>query len=355
VRVAQVAPLYECVPPKLYGGTERVVAYLTDELVRQGHDVTLFSSGDSKTLARHVPVGGSAVRLDSNCIDPLARHILLLEKVFTRAAEFDVVHFHIDYLHFPMSRRHAIANLTTLHGRLDIPDLVPIYDEYPEMAVVSISNSQRSPLPRLNWQGTVHHGLPADLYRCNSKPGEYLAFLGRLSPEKRPDRAIRIAERAAVKLLIAAKVDRADRAYFEDYVRPLLKNPWVEFIGEIGEAEKNEFLGNARALLFPIDWPEPFGLVMIEAMGCGTPTVAYACGSVPEILDDGVTGFIVNSEDEAVAAVAKSSSVDRTVCRRVFEQRFTVEQMARAYARLYERIARAAPKKTRLAGDERAA
>lgn len=355
MRIAQVAPLYECVPPKLYGGTERVVAYLTDELVRQGHDVTLFSSGDSQTLARHVAVGTSAVRLDPSCIDPLSRHILLLEKVFARASEFDVLHFHIDYLHFPMSRRHAIPNVTTLHGRLDIPDLQPIYDEFPEMAVVSISDAQRRPLPRLNWQGTIHHGLPVDLYRYTGKSGGYLAFLGRLSPEKRPDRAIRIAERAGVKLLIAAKVDPADRAYFEEQIRPLLKNPWVEYIGEIGESDKSDFLGNARALLFPIDWPEPFGLVMIEAMSCGTPTIAFDCGSVREIIDEGVTGFIVRSEDEAVRAVDKARRLDRAACRRMFERRFTVSRMAASYAQLYERITLTVPLKSKLAKDERAA
>ncbi|MBN1238367.1 MAG: glycosyltransferase family 4 protein [Gammaproteobacteria bacterium] len=356
MRIAQVAPLYECVPPKLYGGTERVVAYLTDELVRQGHDVTLFSSGDSTTLAHHVPVGETAVRLDSSCIDPLARHILLLEKVFARAKEFDVLHFHIDYLHFPMSRRHAVPNLTTLHGRLDIPDLVPIYDEYPEMPVVSISDAQRVPLPHLNWLGTVHHGLPGGLYRLGSGSGGYLAFLGRLSPEKRPDRAIRIAERAGVKLLIAAKVDRADRTYFEECIRPMLRSPWVEFIGEIGEGEKNEFLGNAKALLFPIDWPEPFGLVMVEAMGSGTATIAFDCGSVREIIDEGVTGFIVNSEEEAVEAVGRVDSLDRMLCRRQFERRFTVEQMAGAYALQYARLLHHIPTKPRLTNkDERAA
>ena len=342
MRIAQVAPLYECVPPKLYGGTERVVAYLTDELVRHGHDVTLFASGDSETLGTLVPIGRYATRLDPRCRDPLARHFVLLERVFSRIAEFDIVHFHIDYLHFPLTRRYRQPNLTTLHGRLDIPDLAYLYDVYPEMPVVSISDSQRKPLPHLNWQGTVYHGLPLDLYAYQERPEGYLAFCGRISPEKRPDRAIRIAERAGVKLLIAAKVDAADREYFDDVVRPMLDSPWVEYIGEIGEAEKSEFLGNAAALLFPIDWPEPFGLVMIEAMACGTPTIAYGLGSVPEVIEHGVTGFIVNSEDEAVRAVDRAPSLDRQRCRRVFERRFSAQRMTRDYLLLYDRLIEAA-------------
>lgn len=353
MRIAQVAPLYECVPPKLYGGTERVVSYLTDELVRQGHDVTLFSSGGSETLAEHVPVGGSATRLDPHCRDPLARHMVLLERVFARVHEFDVMHFHIDYLHFPLSRRYRQPNLTTLHGRLDIPDLDYLYAEYPSMAVVSISNAQRRPLPKLNWQGTVHHGLPLDLYPCNLHAEGYLAFCGRISEEKRPDRAIRIAERAGIKLLMAAKVDPADREYFDDVIRPMLDSPWVEYIGEIGEEEKPAFLGNARALLFPIDWPEPFGLVMIEAMACGTPTIAYPHGSVPEVLEDGVTGFIVRNEAEAVDAVHRTPSLDRARCRAVFERRFSAERMTSDYVKLYRRVIQAA--KVRRSRDERVA
>jgi glycosyltransferase involved in cell wall biosynthesis len=342
VRIAQVAPLYECVPPKLYGGTERVVAYLTDELVRLGHDVTLFSSGDSKTLAKHVPIGRSATRLDPDCRDPLARHFVLLERVFSRVHEFDIVHFHIDYLHFPLSRRHGEPNLTTLHGRLDLPDLAYLYDEYVEMAVVSISNSQRKPLPGLNWQGTVYHGVPLDLYSFHERPQGYLAFCGRISPEKRPDRAIRIAERAGVKLLLAAKVDAADREYFEDVIRPMLSSPWVEYIGEVGDSEKAEFLGNARALLFPIEWPEPFGLVMIESMACGTPVIAYDYGSVPEVVDDGVTGFIVRSEEEAVRAIDRAPSLDRRRCRETFERRFSARRMTQDYLALYDRVVEAA-------------
>lgn len=338
MRIAQVAPLYECVPPRLYGGTERVVAYLTDELVRQGHEVTLFASGDSKTAAEHVPIGRCATRLDPDCRDPLARHIVLLERVFSRVAEFDVVHFHIDYLHFPLTRRYRESNLTTLHGRLDIPDLAYLYDEYTEMPVVSISNSQRAPLPHLNWLGTVHHGLPLDLYSFRERPEGYLAFCGRISPEKRPDRAIRIAERAGVKLLMAAKVDAADREYFEDVIRPMLDSPWVEYVGEIGEAEKTDFLGNARALLFPIDWPEPFGMVMIEALACGTPVVAYNHGSVPEIIEHGRNGFIVSSLDEAIACTRRIDELRRSDCRASFEERFTASRMARDYVAAYQEL-----------------
>ncbi len=342
MRIAQVAPLYECVPPKLYGGTERVVGYLTEELVRQGHEVTLFASGDSQTRARHVPIGRAATRLDPECRDPLARHMVMLERVFAMVNEFDIVHFHIDYLHFSLSRRAAEPNITTLHGRLDLPDLVDLYAEFAEMPIVSISNSQREPLKHLNWQGTVYHGLPRDLYSFRERPEGYLAFCGRISPEKRPDRAIRIAERAGVKLLMAAKVDAAEREEFDDEIRPMLDSPWVEFIGEIGEADKSAFLGGARALLFPIDWPEPFGLVMIEAMACGTPTIAYGCGSVPEVVDHAVTGIIVHDDAEAGRAVELATALDRGRCRRVFERRFSVERMARDYVTLYDRVVRTA-------------
>ena len=351
MRIAQVAPLHESVPPKLYGGTERVVAYLTDELVRQGHDVTLFASADSRTLAKHEPVGGKAARLDPTCVDALARHVVLLERVFARAAEFDVLHFHIDYLHFPLSRRFAATHLTTLHGRLDLPDLELVYAEFPTVPVVSISDAQRVPLPQLAWQGTVYHGLPADLYHARPGGGGYLAFLGRLSVEKRPDRAIRLAERAGRKLLIAAKVDKADDDYFDSQIRPLLKSPWVEYIGEIGEAEKNDFLGNAEALLFPIDWPEPFGLVMIEALACGTPVVAYRRGSVPEIVEHERTGFVVDDEEQALAAIDRIGTLDRVECRRVFERRFSAARMAADYVALYEDAAARAEE----AADERAA
>ncbi len=337
MRIAVVSPLYESVPPKLYGGTERVVSYLTEELVRQGHDVTLFASSDSQTGARLVSFSRS-LRLAKNCQDPLVHHVLMLERVYQRAKDFDVIHFNIDYIHFPLFRRCHTPHLTTLHGRMDVLDYVPLYREFREEPVVSISYAQRRPMPWLSWAGTIYHGLPKDLYNFSSGPGEYLAFLGRISPEKRPDRAVRIAEEAGVKLLMAAKVDRADRGYYEDVIKPMLKSPWVEFVGEIGEGEKNEFLGKALALIFPIDWPEPFGLVMIEAMACGTPTIAWKCGSVPEIIDHEVTGFIVEGIDQAVEAVEKVSALDRRACRRVFEERFTVTRMARDYLKIYSKL-----------------
>lgn len=338
MRIAQVSPLYESVPPKLYGGTERVVAFLTEELVRQGHEVTLYASGDSVTSARLVACAPRSLRLDETCIDPIARHFTMLERVFSDVPEYDIIHFHIDYLHFPLSRRTRIRQLSTLHGRLDIPDLVPVYREYGDMPLASISNAQRQPLSWANWKDTVYHGLPDDLFRLQEKPGDYLAFLGRMSSEKRPDRAIEIAKRAGMKLKIAAKVDKPDREYFNTEIKPLLNHPLVDFIGEIGELEKQEFLGNARALLFPIDWPEPFGLVMIEAMACGTPVIAYPCGSVPEIIDDGVTGFLVHSIDEATLAVERLESLDRRRCRLMFEKRFTANRMASDYMKLYDRI-----------------
>jgi len=336
MRIAQVSPLAESVPPRLYGGTERVVSYLTEELVRLGHDVTLFASGDSTTRGRLVAPVSHALRLDRTCVDQLSHHIRLLECVFAEAVSFDVVHFHIDYLHFPLSRRHPIRHLTTLHGRLDLPDLAPLYDEYSEMPVVSISNAQRVPLPRANWLSTVYHGLPEHLYQPRRKAGDYLAFVGRISPEKRVDRAIAIARAAGMPLKIAAKVDDSDRKYYDAEIAPLLNGPGVEFIGEIGDTEKGAFLGGAAALLFPVDWPEPFGLVMIEAMACGTPVVAFGCGSVPEIIDAGVTGFIVNDIDSAVAAVQQVVSLDRRRVRQTFERRFSVKRMARDYLAIYE-------------------
>jgi glycosyltransferase involved in cell wall biosynthesis len=338
MRIAQVAPLYEAVPPKLYGGTERVVSYLTEELVRQGNAVTLFASAESVTSARLEGCCNEALRMNHACVDRLAHHIVMLEKVFACADEFDLIHFHIDYLHFPLSRRRAGAHVTTLHGRLDIPDLGPLYREFREMPVVSISDAQRKPLPWLNWQGTVRHGLPADLFTPQPKPGKYLAFLGRISPEKRVDRAVEIAERAGMKLKVAAKVDPADKEYFESRIRPLLKSRWVEYIGEIGEEEKGAFLGDALALLFPIDWPEPFGLVMIEAMACGTPVIAWPGGSVPEVMRDGVTGFVVSNIEQAVDAVSKIETLDRSVCRGVFDAHWTSARMASDYVNLYSRL-----------------
>jgi glycosyltransferase involved in cell wall biosynthesis len=338
MRIAQVAPLYESVPPQYYGGTERVVSYLTEELVRQGHEVTLFASGDSVTKARLVAPCPRSLRLDKACVDQLAHHIMELELVLKHSSRFDIIHFHIDYLHFPLSRRHATPHLTTLHGRLDIPDLVPLYQEFTEVPVISISNAQRQPLPWLNWQGTVYHGLPEDLYRFHETPGTYLAFLGRISPEKRVDRAIAIAKNIGMPIKIAAKVDAVDRAYFEHTVAPLLKDPLVEYIGEIGDSEKNEFLGNAYALLFPINWPEPFGLVMIEAMACGTPVIAYRHGSIPEVIEDGVTGFIVDGPKDAIRAAERISMLSRKRCRRVFEQRFSASRMAADYLAVYQRL-----------------
>jgi glycosyltransferase involved in cell wall biosynthesis len=338
MRIAQIAPLYESVPPKYYGGTERVVSYLTEELVHQGHEVTLFASGDSVTKAHLVAACRGSLRLDKHCVDGLAHQILMLEHLFQRADEFDIVHFHVDYLHFPLSRRQSITHVTTLHGRLDIPDLVPLYQEFRDMPVISISNGQREPLPWANWQATVYHGIPADMYRFRQEPGRYLAFLGRISPEKRVDRAIEIAKRVQIPLKIAAKVDPVDKRYFKREIEPLLGDPLVEHVGEIGDGEKNEFLGNAYALLLPIDWPEPFGLVIIEAMACGTPVIAYRGGAVPEVMEEGHTGFIVEALEDAVEAVRRVPELSRKRCREIFEQRFTATRMAHDYVRVYKRL-----------------
>ena len=338
MRIAQVAPLYESVPPRLYGGTERVVSYLTEELVRQGHAVTLYASGDSVTEAELAPCCELALRLDPRCTDPLARHIVMIEQVFQRADEFDVIHFHVDYLHFPISRRQSSCHVTTLHGRLDLPELAPLHREFSDPPVISISNDQRKPLSWINWQGTVYHGLPRQLHSPGDGSGGYLAFLGRISPEKGVERAIEIAKRAEMPLKIAAKVDRVDRDYYQSRVAPLLEHPLVEFIGEISEAEKGRFLGDARALLFPIDWPEPFGLVMIEALACGLPVVAWRRGSAPEVLEDGACGFIVDNVDEAVAAVGRIGELSRDRCRETFERRFSVSRMARDYVAIFERL-----------------
>ena len=340
MKIAQIAPLAERVPPKLYGGTERLVAYLTDELVRQGHDVTLFASGDSRTLAHLVPCSHAALRLNADMRDPIPYHVMMLEQVRQRAGEFDVLHFHIDMLHFPLVREFASRTVTTLHGRLDLPDLLPFYRTFPEFPLVSISNDQRTPMPPVNWAGTVYHGLPADLLPFSAEAkGGYLAFLGRISPEKRPDRAIEIAARAGMQLKIAAKVDKADQIYWDESIAPLVaRYDNVEFVGEINEREKAQFLGDAAALLFPIDWPEPFGLVMIEAMACGTPVIAFRCGSVPEVIDCGVSGFIVDSIEEAVESVGKAKALDRAVVRATFDARFTAGRMAADYLAIYERL-----------------
>jgi glycosyltransferase involved in cell wall biosynthesis len=339
MKICQIAPLFESVPPKLYGGTERVVSFLTEELVRQGHDVTLFASGDSVTSARLIPACDESLRLKENCVDQLAHHVRMLELVAKQAADFDILHFHIDYLHFPLSRRQDAAHVTTLHGRLDIPDLVALYEEFSDMPVVSISDSQREPLPWIDWQATVYHGLPTDLLKFHEKAGNYLAFVGRTSPEKGIETAIEIAERSGQTLKIAAKVDKADQEYFDAKVAPLLDHSLVEFVGEIGEREKNDFLGNAQALLFPIDWPEPFGLVMIEAMACGTPVIAYPRGSVREVIDEGQSGFIVDDVEGAVRAIEKTRQLPRKRCRELFEERFSASRMARDYVKVYERLA----------------
>ena len=336
MKIAQVAPLYERVPPPGYGGTERVVSWLTEELVRLGHNVTLFASGDSRTNARLIPGSTTSLRTSPDCQDFLVHHMLMLEELRKRRDEFDIVHFHTDYLHFPLCREWQLCNITTLHGRLDLPDLVPLYREFTDMPVVSISQEQRRPLPGANWVGNVYHGLPENSLLFHGGPGSYLAFIGRISPEKRPDRAIAIANAAEMKLRIAAKVDRADRTYFENQIKPLLDQPNVDFIGEIGDEQKADFLGNAVACLSPIDWPEPFGLNMIEAMACGTPTIAFRHGSVPEVIENGVSGIIVESVEEAVQAVERVKLMSREACRIAFEQRFTVHRMANDYLRLYE-------------------
>jgi len=339
MKIAQVAPLHESVPPRLYGGTERIVSYLTEELVRQGHDVTLFASADSITSARLRPMCDRALRLNCGALsDPLARHMLLLEQVMEEARDFDLFHFHLDYLPFSLIRRFRIPAVSTLHGRLDCPDLVPLYRFFADMHLISISDAQRSPMPWAGWAATVYHGLPESLYRMGDGDGGYLAFLGRISPEKRIDRAIRICRDLAVPLRVAAKIDTADKTYYEESVRDLLQGADVEFVGEIGEQNKNEFLGRARALLFPIDWPEPFGLVMIEALACGTPVIAFRGGSVEEVVEDGVTGFIVDSIEEACHAVRKLDAIDRSVCRARFEQRFSAARMCREYVRAYRRV-----------------
>jgi glycosyltransferase involved in cell wall biosynthesis len=337
LKIAQVAPLYESVPPQLYGGTERVVSNLTEALVEAGHDVTLFASGDSKTAARLVPGCPKALRLNNyECQDQLAHHFVMLDEVLERADQFDIIHFHVDYMHFPLSKLLGLVHMSTLHGRLDSPDLVPLYRKYKNMPISSISLNQRKPLPWVNWIGNVYHGLPEDLLPLSDGSGKYLAFLGRISPEKRVDRAIEIATKLNMPLKIAAKVDRADRVYYEREIKPLLGAPNIEFVGEINEQQKGEFLGNAYAYLFPIDWPEPFGLTMIESMACGTPTIAFRCGSVPEVIRDGVSGFIVDNIDDAVHAVQQAGRLDRGACRAEFLKRFSAPTMAREYVKLYE-------------------
>jgi glycosyltransferase involved in cell wall biosynthesis len=341
VKIAQISPLYEAVPPKYYGGTERVVSNLCDALVELGHDVTLFASADALTRARLVPVRDRAIRLDPAPMkSDLAAHLAMLHEVRRQAERFDVLHFHTDMLHFPFFEEIASRTLTTLHGRLDLKDLPPVYRRWRQYPLVSISNDQRRPLADANWAGTVHHGIRKDVYVLRESRGDYLAFLGRISPEKGPDRAIAIAKRVGMPLKIAAKVDAADINYFHEEIEPLLDHPLIEFLGEIGDDRKPAFLGGARALLFPIRWPEPFGLVMIEAMACGAPVIAYNCGSTPEVIEDGITGYIVGSEAEAADAVRKSSKIDRKLVRSRFEQRFSAVEMARRYLTLYAGVAK---------------
>jgi glycosyltransferase involved in cell wall biosynthesis len=338
MRIAQIAPLSEAVPPKLYGGTERVVSWLTEELVAQGHEVTLFAAGGSQTSAHLVACSPRGLRL-AGISDHLASHLVMLNEVYERAHEFDVIHFHIDLIQYVLFKDLTHKCVTTLHGRLDLPDFAPIYRSFPNMPLVSISRSQRAPMPpNVFWLGNVSHGLPASVCPYNAGGGDYLAFLGRIAPEKRPDRAIEIAKRAGVPLKIAAKIDKADEDYFREVVAPLLDHPLIEFVGEISEQQKNDFLGNALALLFPIDWPEPFGLVMIEAMSAGTPVIAWCNGSVPEVIDNGVSGLIIDSLEEAVTAVRRVKHINRAVVRKQFESRFTAHRMAESYVEAYERL-----------------
>lgn len=338
MRIAQIAPLIESVPPRLYGGTERVVSWLTEELVRLGHDVTLFASADSETSATLVPGVPAALRFESRCNSPLPHYMVMFEQLRRRRRDFDLLHFHIDYLHFPLMREMGTVHVSTLHGRQDLWDLNALYAEYQDMPLVSISDSQRSPVRAANWVATVYHGLPRDLLPFAPGGGRYLAFLGRISPEKRLDRAIDIATRAGRELIVAAKVDKADQEYFATHIKPLLRHPHVQYIGEVTDREKAELLGGALALLFPIDWPEPFGLTMIEAMACGTPVVAWHCGSVPEIITEGVSGRVVESIQDAVTAVEELGGLDRRLVRECFESRFSVERMAADYVGVYERL-----------------
>lgn len=338
MKIAQVAPLAESVPPRQYGGTERIVSYLTEELVALGQEVTLFASGDSRTRAVLHAGSPRALRSDATCRDPLAWHIAMLEQVVQAAPHFDIIHFHLDWLHFPTFRRLGVPFVTTLHGRLDLPELAPLFGEFCELPLISISDAQRKPIAWANWIGTIHHGLPVSLLEPLNRNEGYLAFLGRISPEKDPAAAIRIAAKSGRRLKIAAKVDRVDAAYFAEVVEPLLDTPGIEFIGEIGEREKQDFLGRAAALLFPVDWPEPFGLVMIEALACGTPVIAYPRGSVPEIIEDGVTGFIVEDEADALRALARIDRLDRRRIRHEFERRFTSERMAKEYLAFYRQL-----------------
>jgi glycosyltransferase involved in cell wall biosynthesis len=338
MKIAQIAPLMESVPPRLYGGTERIVSYLTDELVRLGHEVTLFASGDSVSSARLVRCVPMALRLDANVRDPIPYYMLMLDRVRELADEFDILHFHIDQFHFPLFRPIAHRTVTTLHGRQDLHDLKPLYVGFSDMPLVSISNAQRKPIANANFVATVHHGIPIHRLKPSYNRGDYVAFLGRISPEKRPDRAIRIAQALGIPIKIAAKIDKVDEAYFRETIAPLFNQPGVEYVGEIDERAKSAFLGGASALLFPIDWPEPFGLSMIEAVACGTPVLAFRCGSVPEIIDPGVTGLIVGTMDEAIRLLPQVLALDRRTVRQRFEQRFSATRMAKDYVQVYRSL-----------------
>jgi glycosyltransferase involved in cell wall biosynthesis len=337
MKIAQVSPLYESVPPKLYGGTERIVSFLTEELVGQGHDVTLFASGDSKTTANLFSVVPESLRLGKS-VDQNAPHVLQLQEVIDRRTEFDIIHFHTDYFHYPVSKLLGYKHITTLHGRLDIPELLPLYKKFSHEPLISISNNQRIPLSFANWKRTVYHGLPIDLLQEGRGNGEYLVFLGRVSPEKGLDKAIEIAKKAGIKIKIAAKIDTADKEFYEQHIARLFDDPLVEYVGEVNEEQKQDFLGDALALLFPINWPEPFGLVMIESFAVGTPVIAFRSGSVPEIIDEGVNGFVVSSVEEAVLAIMKINKFSRKTIREVFEKRFTSKTMAENYIKVYEEL-----------------
>jgi glycosyltransferase involved in cell wall biosynthesis len=352
MHIAQIAPLTEAIPPKLYGGTERVVSWLTEELIALGHDVTLYASGDSTTTARLEAIWPRALRLDGAVRDPNALHMVMLERVYQRSGDFDFLHFHLDYYPFSLFARQATPFVTTLHGRLDLPEHQPVFDTFSSIPVVSISNAQRRPLPQANWVRTVHHGLPEKLLMPKPLKPSYFAFLGRIAPEKGADRAVRIAQHCGMKLKIAAKVDRVDREYFDEQIAPMIKSSNTEYIGEIGDKEKSEFLSGAMALLVPIDWPEPFGLVMIEAMACGTPVIAYNRGSVPEIIDEGLTGFVVEDENGAIGAVDRLQQLSREKIRKQFEKRFTARRMAQDYLAAYRKLAADTAPHLRLVTDD---
>jgi len=347
MKIAQIAPLIESVPPKFYGGTERVVHYLTEELVAMGHEVTLFASGDSCSSATLIPIVGKCLRMDTQCTNPITYQVIQLKEVMARAHNFDLLHFHTDFLHFPWLENSDIPHITTLHGRQDMMENIAIYRNFPNERIVSISNNQRKPLPAAGWLSTVYHGLPTDLHRTGNGQGGYLAFLGRISPEKGIEQAIEIAIKAQMPLKIAAKVDPSEVNYFEGFVKHLLNHPLIDFVGEITESEKTDFLGNAKALLFPISWEEPFGMVLIEAMSCGTPVIAYPRGSVPEIIKDGIDGFLVNTPKQAIDAIQRVGQLNRTVIRQDFENRFTANKMATSYVNAYHKVIASMKEKTR--------